>query len=262
MTSNSHTRSIYSGGAVPILSDGYRLDLQLNIRQNEEIRYCFMPTSRPTDLLEPTAHFIRMHRGERFNTCTHLFGFALAVFGIPLVLTASLPTGNLGKIAGGLIFALSCIALYAASTLFHGSHGRAKLWWQRADHCAIYLLIAGSYTPFALVAVQGAWDWARLVAVWCVALLGLARELDVAAPRPPLVLYVGMGWVMVVAAVPLLAQIDARGLQWLLTGAVLYTAGTVFYVNRAGYRHAHGVWHLFVLGGTTSHYVAVVRVVA
>ena len=166
-----------------------------------------MPASHPTDSLEPTKHFIRMHPGERFNTCTHLFGFALAVLGVPLMLTASLPTGNAGKIAGGLVFALSCVALYAASAFFHGSHGQARLWWQRADHCAIYLLIA---------------------------LLGIARELGVASPKPPLALYIGMGWVMVVAAVPLLAQIDARGLQWLLTGAILYTAGTIFYVNRAG----------------------------
>ena len=124
-----------------------------------------MPASHPTDSLEPTKHFIRMHPGERFNTCTHLFGFALAVLGVPLMLTASLPTGNAGKIAGGLVFALSCVALYAASAFFHGSHGQARLWWQRADHCAIYLLIAGSYTPFALVALQGAWGWARMAAL-------------------------------------------------------------------------------------------------
>lgn len=133
---------------------------------------------------------------------------------------------------------------------------------QRDAKAVAEVVIAGSYTPFALVAVQGAWDWVRLVAVWSIALLGIARELGVASPKPPLALYVGVGWVMVLAVVPLLAQIDARGLQWLLTGAVLYTAGTVFYVNRAGYRHAHGVWHLFVLGGTASHYAAVVRVVA
>lgn len=246
---------------VPILSDRYLLDPWLRIGQDEELYFFFTPTSRPTDSLEPTKHFIRMRPGERFNTCTHLFGFALAVLGVPLMLTASLPTGNVGKIVGGLVFALCCVALYAASTFFHGLHGQAKLWWQRADHCAIYLLIAGSYTPFALVAMQGAWDWTLLVVVWSIALLGIARELGVAPPKPPLALYVGMGWVMVVAAVPLLAQIDARGLQWLLIGAVLYTAGTIFYLNRAGYRHAHGVWHLFVLGGTASHYAAVVRVV-
>ncbi|ADX44579.1 Hly-III family protein [Paracidovorax avenae ATCC 19860] len=205
---------------------------------------------------------MEMRPGERFNTCTHLLGFALAVPGVPLMLLVSLPTGDAGKIAGGLVFALSCVALYAASTFFHGAQGRAKSWWRRADHCAIYLLIAGSYTPFALVAARGAWDWAVLGAVWGIALLGMARELGAASPAPPLALYVGMGWAMVVAAVPLLARIDAGGLRWLLTGAALYTVGTVFYVNRAGYRHAHGVWHLFVLGGTASHYAAVASVVA
>lgn len=200
--------------------------------------------------------------GERFNTCTHLFGFVLAIFGVPLILVSSLPSGDARKIAGGLVFALSCVALYAASTFFHSSRGQAKLWWQRADHCAIYLLIAGSYTPFALVAVQGFWVWALLVAVWSAALLGIAREFSATSSTPSLALYIGMGWLMVAAAVPLLARIDARGLEWLLIGAALYTAGTIFYVNRAGYRHAHGVWHLFVLGGTASHYMAVVGFVA
>ncbi|ABM31347.1 hemolysin III family protein [Paracidovorax citrulli] len=219
--------------------------------------------SRPADPLAPIHRCsMGMRPGERFNTCTHLLGFALAIPGVPLMLIVSLPTGDVGKIAGGLVFSLSCVALYAASTFFHSSHGAAKLWWQRADHCAIYLLIAGSYTPFALVAARGAWDWAVLVAVWIIALLGIARELGVVSPAPPLSLYMGMGWAMVAAAVPLLARIDAIALRWLLAGAVFYTVGTVFYVNRAGYRHAHGVWHLFVLGGTASHYAAVVSVVA
>jgi hemolysin III len=174
------------GEEVPDADTRYGEESPLPIAQDEELPLFFMPTSRPTDSLAPTTHSIRMRPGERFNTCTHLFGFALAVLGVPLMLTASLPTGNVGKIVGGLVFALSCVALYAASTFFHGSHGQAKLWWQRADHCAIYLLIAGSYTPFALVAVQGAWDWTLLVAVWSIALLGIARELGVASPKPPL----------------------------------------------------------------------------
>lgn len=200
---------------------------------------------------------IRMLPGERLNTCTHLLGLVLSVVGVPLMLAKTLPGGNAAKIAGALIFALSCVALYAASTLFHGTLGRAKLWWQRADHFAIYLLIAGSYTPFALVTLQGNWGWSLLAAVWGIALLGMGRELRSTTGRPPLALYIGMGWLGVAAAVPLVTRIETGGLIWLLIGAALYTTGTIFYVNRAGYRHAHGVWHLFVLGGTVSHYVAI-----
>ncbi|RYF40160.1 MAG: hemolysin III family protein, partial [Comamonadaceae bacterium] len=160
------------------------------------------------------------------------------------------------------VFALCCVVLYAASTLFHGTQGRAKAWWQRADHCAIYLLIAGSYTPFALVSVPGAWGWALVTTVWCAALGGMVREIRSTSSKPPLALYIGLGWLTVAATAPLLLQMTTAELWWLLAGAALYTAGTVFYVNRAGYRHAHGIWHLFVLGGTASHYVAVMRVVA
>jgi hemolysin III len=167
-----------------------------------------------------------------------------------------------GKIVGALVFALSCVALYAASTLFHGTRGLAKLRWQRVDHSAIYLLIAGSYTPFALVTLQGTWGWMLLAAVWAAAFFGIWRELRSTAARPSLALYIGMGWVGVAAVAPLVARLEAAGLIWLLLGAVLYTTGTIFYVNRAGYRHAHGMWHLFVLGGTASHYAAIAGFVA
>ena len=198
-----------------------------------------------------------MYPGERFNTCTHLFGLVLAVLGLPMMLAKTLPGGNAAKIAGAMVFALSCVALYGASTLFHSARGEAKLRWQRVDHCAIYLLIAGSYTPFALVTLQGIWGWMLLVAVWAIAAFGIWRELRPTAAGPSLALYIGMGWVGVAAAAPLVARLEVGGLVWLLVGAILYTAGTIFYVNRAGYRHAHGLWHLFVLGGTASHYAAI-----
>lgn len=198
-----------------------------------------------------------MHTGERLNTWTHLIGLVLAILGVPLMLAKTLPSGDVGKVAGALVFALSCVAVYAASTFFHSACGHAKFWWRRADHCAIYLLIAGSFTPFALVTLSGTWGWTVLVGVWAIALFGIRRELRSTAARPPLALYIGLGWVGVAAATPLVARIEAAGLLWLLIGAALYTAGTFFYVNRGGYRHAQGMWHLFVLGGTASHYVAI-----
>ena len=222
----------------------------------------FIRTSHGVVLLGATHSLTHMFAGERFNTCTHLLGLALAILGVPFVLAKTLPSGDPEKIGGGLVFALCCVVLYAASTLFHGTQGRAKAGWQRADHCAIYVLIAGSYTPFALVSVQGALGWALAAAVWCVALLGVWREIRSTSSKPPLGFYIGLGWVAVAAAAPLLSHMATAELRWLLAGAVSYTAGTVFYVNRAGYQHAHGIWHLFVLGGTASHYMAVLGLVA
>ncbi|WP_426389061.1 PAQR family membrane homeostasis protein TrhA [Variovorax sp. R-27] len=202
-----------------------------------------------------------MYPGERLNGYSHLLGLLLALPATALLLAKTVPTGDPARIAGALVFSLSAVALYAASTLFHSTRGRLKRMWERADHCAIYLLIAGTYTPFALVTLQGPWGWLLLATIWGAALFGIWRELMPAkgggANKPSLALYIGMGWLGVLAAVPLAARLDGAGLAWLLIGGVLYTAGTVFYRNRQGFRHAHGAWHLFVLAGTASHYVAV-----
>ncbi|MET3443442.1 hemolysin III [Variovorax paradoxus] len=201
-----------------------------------------------------------MYPGERLNGYSHLLGLVLALSATVLFLAKTVPTGDAARIAGALVFSLSAVALYAASTLFHSTRGRMKRFWERVDHCAIYLLIAGTYTPFALVTLQGIWGWLLLVAVWGAAFFGIGRELlqaDSAASKPPLALYIGMGWLGVLAAAPLAARLDSGGLAWLLAGGVLYTVGTVFYRNRRGFRHAHGTWHLFVLAGTASHFVSV-----
>jgi len=201
-----------------------------------------------------------MYPGERLNGYSHLLGLVLALSATVLFLAKTIPTGDAARIAGALVFSLSAVALYAASTLFHSTRGRMKRFWERVDHCAIYLLIAGTYTPFALVTLHGLWGWLLLVAVWGAAFFGIGRELlqaDSAASKPPLALYIGMGWLGVLAAAPLAARLDSGGLAWLLAGGVLYTVGTVFYRNRRGFRHAHGTWHLFVLAGTASHFVSV-----
>jgi hemolysin III len=203
-----------------------------------------------------------MYQGERFNGYSHLLGLMLATAGSALLLAKTVPVNDPAKTASAAVFALSMVTLYAASTLFHSTRGRMKLFWQRVDHCAIYLLIAGSYTPFALVTLQGPWGWALLIAAWGAALVGIARELRPGGPpAPSLALYLGMGWLGVIAAVPLIARLDSTGLAWLMAGAVLYSAGTIFYRNPLGWRHAHGTWHLFVLAGTASHYVTVAHFV-
>lgn len=199
-----------------------------------------------------------MYSGERFNGYSHLLGLVLAMAGTVVLLVKTLGAGDAARTAAGLVFSLSMLALYAASTLFHSTRGRKKLFWQRADHCAIYLLIAGTYTPLALITLSGAWGGALLCAVWAAAAWGISRELASGeSARPSLKIYLGMGWVGLAAAIPIGARLDTGGVAWLLAGAVLYTAGTVFYRNPYGMRHAHGTWHLFVLGGTASHYIAV-----
>ena len=201
-----------------------------------------------------------MYPGERLNGYSHLLGLVLALAATALLLAKTLPTGDAARIAGALVFSLSAVLLYAASTLFHSTRGPRKRFGERVDHCAIYLLIAGTYTPFALVTLHGLWGWLLMAAVWGAAFFGIGRELLQAgseASKPPLALYIAMGWLGVLAAVPLAARLDSGGLAWLLAGGVLYTVGTVFYRNRRGFRHAHGAWHLFVLAGTASHFVAV-----
>lgn len=206
----------------------------------------------------PAAPRWRIAAGERFNGYSHLAGLILALGGGAVLVARAMATGEPARVAGAAVFAAASIAMYLASTVYHASQGRAKQAWRRFDHCAIYLMIAGSYTPFALAALDGAWAWALVSLMGCAALLGIAREWradDGAAPSLPL--YLGMGWVAVAAAVPLLAGLGGAVLAWLLAGAACYTLGTVFYRNRRGWAYAHGAWHLFVLGGSACHAIAI-----
>jgi hemolysin III len=202
----------------------------------------------------------RMYPGERFNSLTHLAGALLAVAGSAALVAQAIPTGDAWKIVGVSVFGLSMVLLYAASTVYHSLRGPAKQVWAKVDHCAIYLLIAGTYTPFSLIALEGTWRWAMLAAIWALALLGIAKELWLGRERVPSVpLYLAMGWLGIIAVVPLARRLSEQGLLWLLLGGALYTVGVLFYAMDGRWRHSHGVWHLFVLGGTTSHYVTVMR---
>jgi hemolysin III len=208
----------------------------------------------------PWAEDPRMYPGERFNSITHLAGALLAVVGSAALVAQAIPTGDTWKIVGVSVFGLSMVLLYAASTLYHSLRGPAKQIWAKVDHCAIYLLIAGTYTPFSLIALEGTWRWAMLAAIWALALLGIAKELWLGRERIPSVpLYLTMGWLGITAVVPLARRLSEQGLMWLLLGGALYTVGVLFYAMDGRWRHSHGVWHLFVLGGTTSHYVTVMR---
>jgi hemolysin III len=204
-----------------------------------------------------------MQHGERFNTVTHTLGLLLAMAGAVAIMVKILPQGDDWKVWSIAVFALSMICLYAASSLYHAATGPAKEIWAKVDHCAIYLLIAGTYTPFALVTLKGAWGWSLFGAVWALAALGIAKELLLGRDRVPSVpIYLLMGWIGVLAAWPLIHGLPTVALLWILAGGLLYTAGVPFYAKSEAWRHAHGVWHLFVLAGTGSHFFVVFRYVA
>ncbi|AKJ29621.1 PAQR family membrane homeostasis protein TrhA [Caldimonas brevitalea] len=199
-----------------------------------------------------------MYPGERFNSWTHLAGLALAMGGSVVLVQTALHQGDVWKLASFSVFAASMVLLYAASTLYHSVRGDKKAWLAKADHCAIYLLIAGTYTPFALVTLRGPWGWTLFAAMWLTAVGGIANELRKGPHTLPSVpLYMLMGWAGAVAAIPLLERLPALGLSWLVGGGLLYTAGVLFYAKSDAWRHAHGIWHLFVLAGTGCHYVTV-----
>ena len=159
----------------------------------------------------------------------------------------------------GFIWLASGGVLYSASTVYHSVRGRRKEIMQKVDHFSIYLLIAGSYTPFCLVTLRGPWGWTLFGIVWGLALIGILQEIK---PRSEarilsLVIYAVMGWIVLVAVKPLLAALGSTGFAWLASGGVLYTVGIVFFALDSRLRHAHGIWHLFVIAGSLLHFVAI-----
>jgi hemolysin III len=206
---------------------------------------------------------IRMVHGERFNSITHLVGTALAVSGSAVLISRAALDGDPWKIVSFSVFGAMLVVLYAVSTLYHAiSAERAKAVLRRLDHCAIYLLIAGTYTPFTLVTLRGALGWALFATIWALAAYGIARAWHDRSDRDPAVWpYLLMGWLGSVAVLPLIARLGAEGMLWLAAGGALYTAGILFFVNDTRWPHAHGIWHLFVMAGSAAHFVTVLQFV-
>ncbi len=194
-----------------------------------------------------------MYHGERFNAWTHLVGALLACLGAIWLLVLAALDGELAKIVSAAIYGLSLILLYSISTLYHSLRGRAKVVMRKLDHLSIYLLIAGSYTPFCLVTLAGPWGWTLFGVVWGLAVIGMLQEIK---PRSEarvlsLVIYAVMGWIV------LLAALGGAGFAWLLAGGICYTVGIVFFVFDDRFRHWHGIWHIFVMVGSLLHFIAI-----
>ncbi len=205
-----------------------------------------------------------MYYGERLNGATHLLGTALAAAGATVLIVLAARQGDPLKIVSFSIYGTMLFALYAMSTLYHSTRGKAKAVFRKLDQCSIYLLIAGTYTPFLLVSLNGAWGWSLLGVIWGLAALGITQEVWLAkgARIFSLIIYILMGWLAVIAVKPLIAALTPAGFAWLAAGGLLYTAGIIFYALDEKLRHGHGVWHMFVLAGSTSHYFAILFYVA
>ena len=204
-----------------------------------------------------------MYHGERFNAWTHLVGAVLACIGAVWLLVMASLDGSPWKIVSVAIYGLTLLLLYSISTVYHSVRGRSKVIMQKFDHLSIYLLIAGSYTPFCLVTLHGPWGWSLFGIVWGMAVIGMLQEIK---PRSEarilsIVIYAVMGWIVLVAVKPLLAALGTAGFVWLATGGVMYTVGIIFFALDHRLRHAHGIWHLFVIAGSVLHFVAIAHYV-
>ena len=205
-----------------------------------------------------------MYHGERFNSYSHLIGALLAVAGAVVLIVIGALQGDVWKIVSFSIYGASLVLLYSFSTLYHSTRGGAKRLFQKLDHNAIYLLIAGSYTPFTLVTLRGPWGWTLFGVIWGLAAVGMLQEslLGKRTRTLSLVIYVLMGWVALVAVVPLIEALTPAGFAWLAAGGVIYTLGIAFYLYDEKFKHWHGIWHLFVVAGSAVHYVAILLYVA
>lgn len=199
------------------------------------------------------------HRAEIANALTHALGLILSVGGgSALIALTALQTGT-REVVGVSIFVASLALLFAASTLYHSSRQpETRARYKILDHCAIYVLIAGTYTPFMIAVLKGWLGWTLFGVIWGLAAVGIVLKLFFTGQYRVLstVTYIGMGWLGIIPIVPLSRVLTTAALVWLIVGGVIYTAGTIFYHSKR-IAHAHAIWHLFVLGGSISHFTAI-----
>ena len=200
-----------------------------------------------------------MYYGEKFNAWSHLIGALLALSGAVALIILAAAGGDARKVVSVAVYGTTLVLLYSTSTLYHSLRGRIKIIFRKLDHLAIYLLIAGSYTPFCLITLRGAWGWSLFGIVWGLAVFGMLQEIK---PRSEarilsLLIYAVMGWIVLIAVDPLLLALGSAGFTWLAAGGIFYTVGIVFYAFDEKFRHWHGIWHLFVLGGSAMHFIAI-----
>jgi len=202
-------------------------------------------------------------RGEELaNTISHGLGLLAALVAVPVLIVHSVREGDAAYIVAACLFGASLMALYLMSTLYHAlPESKAKRVFRVLDHCAVFLLIAGTYTPFALGALRGSWGWSLFGIVWGLAVFGILTKAFFSARGGFLstALYVAMGWLIIVAMKPMLEAVPPAGIVWLAAGGLAYTAGVILYLLSRRLRYAHFGWHLFVVAGSASHFIAVFK---
>ena len=203
-----------------------------------------------------------MYVGERFNAYSHLLGALLATVGCVLLLTKAAASSAPLSIISAAAYGACLIVLYVGSTVYNSVRQSAlKNALQKFDHCAIYLLIAGSYTPFSLITLNGAWGWSLFGVSWGLAAFGIVQELTVSRNSEKrllsMLVYVVMGWMVLVAIYPLFNTLSGWGLFWLALGGVLYSGGIYWFINDDKIKHGHGIWHVFVLLGSLAQFISI-----
>jgi hemolysin III len=200
-----------------------------------------------------------VYRGERLNSISHLVGACTAAAGLVVLIVMASLRGDPWQIVSFSVYGATLLVLYLFSTLYHSLRGRAKSVFRRLDHGAIYLLIAGTYTPFTLVTLRGGWGWSLFGVIWGLAVAGIVLDIVNHKGRRilPVIVYVLMGWLVLMALKPLMRALPPGGLALLLAGGLFYTSGLVFFALGRRWPRAHGIWHLFVIAGSVSHYFAV-----
>lgn len=196
---------------------------------------------------------------EIANSVSHGLALLAAIGAVPFLMAAARDLSTASQV-GAVVFAVTMVLLYFTSMLYHAlPNGRAKRVFLKLDYCAIFLFIAGSYTPFALGALYGAWGWTLFGLVWALAVVGVILKSTDKLSHPWIStgLYLGMGWLVLIAAVPLVERVPTQGLVWLVAGGLAYTLGVVFFVLDSRIRYAHAIWHGFVVAGTGCHFFAV-----
>lgn len=186
-----------------------------------------------------------MHEGERLNFVTHLIGSIAALVGLFALVVAAQRRGEFLTLVSVSVYGVSLVLLYVFSTLNHSLRGKAKNLVQKLDFLAIYILIAGTYTPFSMITLRESWGWAILSLVWGLAVLGIYLECQSQSGNRirALIIYLTMGWTILLAVKPLIQAIGWAGFSWLLVGGLFYTLGVFFYVNDGKVKHFHGLWH-------------------
>lgn len=201
-----------------------------------------------------------MQSDERLNTASHFVGAALALAGLVVLVVRASELGDPWKIISFSVYGVTLTALYVFSTLYHASSGKAKAILQKFDHCAIYFLIAGTYTPFTLVTLRGDWGWSLFGIIWGLAIIGTLQEILVITMRRMLsvFIYLLMGWLVIIAIRPLVRVLPVAGIALMIAGGLSYTVGVVFYSLDKKISYGHETFHCFVLAGSICHYLAII----